>query len=294
MKYTVLGLLGPAGSGKDLVGDYFGRKGFVKVAYADPMKRFVMSSFNLSLPQLWGPSEERNREIDIDEGWWFNAIGLIPDAADEILNKVMIDGVRVTGYLKLMEWFTWLRKTHPTKISARVILQTLGTEWGRTVDPLMWIRYGHQVAKQLQEPGWSYTQIGGPSFYGHNITEAKVKGVVIPDHRFINEVEFTQSSGGYVIRLQRLAQEEKTVGIAGHKSEAEQKGMPDEAFDLILEVEDFPTQVVEGETVLTPAALLDFNAALDDVYEETLWKVRKGLRHRIKPTAGRDGAPPSS
>ena len=47
MDFTVIGLLGPAGSGKDLVGDWFVDKGLTKVSFADPMKRFVQRAFGL-------------------------------------------------------------------------------------------------------------------------------------------------------------------------------------------------------------------------------------------------------
>ena len=300
-KFTILGLLGPAGSGKDLVADFFIKKGFAKVAYADPMKRFVQKLFGFTEAQLWGPSKERNKTVDIDDAWWFGAIGKMPIAVDELINKVMKEGVRTDGYMKLMDWFSWLRRVHPAQVSARVVLQTLGTEWGRTVDPLMWIHYGHLVVAELERGGHSYTREEGLHFHGwedgidvrHPIT-----GAIIQDHRFINEVETTQKRGGYVIRLCRLAQEEKTVGIAGHQSEAEQKGMPDETFDLILEVEDFATEEKNGETVLTAQAREDFERSLEALYKEGLWTARqrgiKGARYRISPTvAGRGGALPS-
>lgn len=298
MEFTVLGLLGPAGSGKDLVGDFFVKKGFAKVAYADPMKRFVRDAFGFSEEQLWGASEERNREMDVAELWWFNAVTRLPGAADEILNDVLPVGIKVPGYLKLMEWFSWLRKNHSEKLSARVVLQTLGTEWGREVDPLLWIRYGHLISRRLSEGDCYYTQSDGLIRDPH--PQAKQpNGVIIPDHRFVNEVEYTQENGGYVIRLIRLAQEAKTVGIEGHKSEAEQKGMQAEHFDLNLEVDDFDVvKNKDGETVLTSHAQQDFERSLNAVYEEELWMSRKrgvkGPRYRISPTVGKGGAPPSS
>lgn len=254
-KFTVLGILGPAGSGKDLVADWLCEKGFVKIAFADPMKRFVKAAFGVSSEQLWGPSEERNREFEVDDAWWFNAIGNMPGAFEEILNMVLQDGDRSRGYLALMDWFSKLRQTYREKISARYILQTLGTEWGRSVDDVLWARYAHKVAGKVgagagysQENGW--TSIGARQY----------AGVVIPDHRFINEVELSQGLGAYVIRLRRLAREEQTVGIAGHKSETEQKSLQDDVFDLVLE---FPEGVEKVHEIL------------EKTLEERAWETKR-------------------
>lgn len=236
--FTVIGLLGPAGSGKDLVADWMVNKGFVKVSLADPMKRFVMRTFGIDQDRLWGPSEKRNEVFSVDESWWFEAIGHLGRAAQEIVNPVLQEGLRVTGYLKLHEWMTNLHRTYTDNISARVILQTLGTEWGRTVDPLMWANYAHWTAYHLRLGAHSYSQIEGlvQADPWREVWEKKpCIGVVIPDHRFLNEVKCTHENGGYVFRLRRLSMEDApTVGIEGHKSEAEQKELPDSLFDVVF------------------------------------------------------------
>jgi hypothetical protein len=249
MDFTIIGLLGPAGSGKDLVADWFVSKGFVKVAFADPMKRFAQEAFSLSTEQLWGPSHERNKRFPVDMAWWFNAIGRLPMAAKEIIQYVLQESDRVSGYLKLLDWFTWLRKTWPEEISAREILQTIGTEWGRTVDPLIWCRHAHLVAEKLSYGMVSYSQEKGLSV---SLDSKGPAGVVIPDHRFVNEVMETKKHGetSYVLRLRRLAREEKIIGINNHVSEAEQKGIPDSEFDLVLE---FPEGVEKVQAMLETA-----------------------------------------
>ena len=256
--FTVIGLLGPAGSGKDLVADWFVNKGFVKVAFADPMKRFVQRAFGLSVEQLWGPSEERNKKFPVSLAWWFNAIGNMGKASEELVGSVLSEGTRAIGYLKLMEWFSWLRKTYPEEIAAREILQTLGTEWGREVDGLMWAKYAHRVAFGLLQGKYSYTQTGGL-----NPLELHLRapaGVVIPDHRFVNEIATTQENDGYVLRLRRTALEPKTIGIDGHRSENEQKAVPDSAFDLVFEFPEGVDQV---------------HAALEKAFEGQTWAIKR-------------------
>jgi hypothetical protein len=57
----ILGILGPAASGKDTMADYLVAKyGFVKVGLADPLKRICREVYAFTDEQLWGPSEKRN------------------------------------------------------------------------------------------------------------------------------------------------------------------------------------------------------------------------------------------
>ena len=262
MSFEVLGLLGPAGSGKDLVADWLGKKaGFCKIAFADPIKRFARKAFNIDGERLWGESHKRNEIFEVDDAWWFEAIGHFPEASEEFLNGgVLEEGFRTQGFLTLHDWLTTLRREYREKISARVILQTLGTEWGRAVDDLMWAKYAHKVIKKLSKGGWVYTQSNGLTSV--NSAEAP-PGVVIPDHRFVNEIKLTQEEGGYVLRLRRLAHEKKeeSVGIAGHRSEAEQKTIPDAAFDHVLNFEEGIEKV---------------DATLQGAFEHKLWINTRG------------------
>lgn len=245
--FMVLGLLGPAGSGKDLVADWLIEKqGFVKVPFADPIKRFASRCFGIEHDRLWGPSEKRNEVFEVDDAWWRLAAERMKSAADEITQEVLEVGVRVEGFLRMYDWMVNLKNEYSEKISARVILQTLGTEWGRSVDELMWAKYAHRVARQLRDQKYTYSQAEG--------VETKLelannyKGVVIPDHRFLNEVKLTQELGGYVLRLRRLELEKKdeSVGIAGHRSEAEQKTIPDGAFNHVFNFEEGIDKVYEA------------------------------------------------
>lgn len=236
--FPVIGLLGHAGSGKSLVADWLEReKGFVSVSFADPMKRFVLGTFGFTESQLWGPSEERNKAIPTTQDWWFNAAVMMQKMAGEIL-EIVDDESRVAAYLKLSDWLSWLRQTYPDEISPREVLQTLGTEWGRETDPLMWVKRAHVVALELSNGKFIYSPSKG--MISHTTNPNPPRGVVIPDHRFLNEVDTTRLAGGHVIRLRRLSKEAvvTTVGIKGHESEAAQKNIPDNAVDLVIELQE--------------------------------------------------------
>jgi len=61
----IVGICGNAGSGKDTAADILiAKHGFVRVAFADVMKRFCHEVFDFTVDQLWGPSESRNRPDD--------------------------------------------------------------------------------------------------------------------------------------------------------------------------------------------------------------------------------------
>lgn len=257
-RFTVLGLLGPAGSGKDEVADWLCKnKGFVKVSFADPIKRFTSRCFGIDWDRLWGPSEKRNEIFDVDDQWWRSAAEKMKDAASEITQEVLDVGVKVEGFLRMYDWLKNLKIAYPEKISARFVLQTLGTEWGRSVDEMMWARYAHKVAQKIKGDGKTSGMRYDPKI-GLYPDECNAVGVVIPDHRFKNEVDLTRHLGGYALRLRRLELEKKneTVGISGHRSEAEQKTLPDEAFNLVLEF---------------PEGLEKVHAMLEYAFKEKLW-----------------------
>lgn len=255
---TIIGLLGPARSGKDLVADRLADHGFLKIAFADPIKRFAQRAFGFDKETLWGESSLRNKEADIDQGWWIDAVERFNSSARELINDVLESTERVRGYVALTDWLSNLRKTYPDKISARVVLQTLGTEWGRAVVPDLWVRYLYKTIHRFDSHNLDYTQEEGVIDPPDGEPGIGTCDFVIPDHRFLNEVQATQANGGYVVRLRRLALEakEEIVGVAGHRSEAEQKGIQDNEFNLVLE---FPEGV---ETV---------NDMVEEMYQKKWW-----------------------
>lgn len=254
MSFTKLGLFGSAGSGKDLIADWFEKRSFVKIAFADPIKRFVKEAFGFNTQQLWGPSEERNKEVPVDDDWWFGVLAKWPVVFhQEILPHVLKPGTATIGFSKLSDLILQLNNTYKTEISPRIVLQLMGTEWGRAVDPHVWIDYAYKCVDQIRT-GSPYSQVHG---LGKGSTQ-QAAGVIIPDHRFHNEVVDTQQRGGRVIKLRRLSQEQtnKEVGLAGHASEQAQKTIPNDWFDLVLEL---------------PEGVEKVHGILEEVYKGQLW-----------------------
>lgn len=117
-------------------------------------------------------------------------------------------------------------------LSPRRALQTLGTEWGRACYQDTWVRAALRAVEHLALGDFVYTGKSGLQRTARMI-KTPPPGVVIPDVRFKNEVKAIWQAGGRVIRIKRPGRDGAT-GIVGHASEAEQDGIPDEDFDMVL------------------------------------------------------------
>jgi hypothetical protein len=239
MSFQVLGLLGQAGSGKDVVADWFCKKGFVKVAFADAMKRYVNDLFLYTPEQLWGASELRNVEHAAGDRWWMDVVTRWGRATNKFVNEMFYHSFsnghvgRVDAYISLMQWFTNLRiytqKISDAKLSPRVVLQTLGTEWGRKLDENLWTGYVYdRVIPALKTGIWYCPERGLFSRGSVYCDGADVAaGIIIPDHRFLSEVLQTQKHDGYVLRITRPGKPVRAApGVARHASEQQQLELP--------------------------------------------------------------------
>ncbi len=192
----IIGITGKAGAGKDTVADLLVREhGFVKVALADPMKRFCKEVLGFTTEQLWGPSEMRNA----------------PDTR--------------------LPWPGGFN----SHLTPRFALQQLGTEWGRACYEDVWIDYAVRVAQKLSvEGGYTYSAKLGLEHAWRPGDENWFSPVVIPDVRFRNEFEAIRKAGGYVLKITRPGAGLDGAAGA-HVSETESAGWKDEDFDAVIE-----------------------------------------------------------
>lgn len=106
----------------------------------------------------------------------------------------------------------WLTERHLKEqrmpglgVSARALLQTLGTEVGRHLQPDLWVRH---MALRLGLPGAGLPQAQRCPVHDR---------IVVSDARFANEVHWVHLVGGWVMRLHR----EQAGAVRPHASEAE-------------------------------------------------------------------------
>ncbi len=237
MGINIVGVNGQIGSGKDTVADRFVEKGYVKVSLADPMKRFAQEVFGFTEEQLWGPSDNRNAvdtRFHKGSAAWASAYNQLQSMYPWIVDLVGHD--RAYGGCKsLINWFNELQADHPN-LSPRICLQTLGTEWGRSVHKNVWIDYLARVATELSEEGVGYMRMLGVVDYkaGQGPT---YRGVVVPDIRFENELLYCKDNGYSVIKVVRPDTDDQATqtGVPQHTSETEQQGFDEDLFSVIIQ-----------------------------------------------------------
>lgn len=253
---NIVGITGQAGSGKDTVADRFvNEHGYVKIALADPLKRLGREVFAFTDTQLWGPSEHRNAPDkrydyycrvrvggtfnaktklstiahECDPGW-YGAAKALQAYAEEWCEDVL-PGVDPQT---LFDWFCAMGNLYP-RLSPRIMLQSLGTEWGRHVaDENIWVNCMIRTAKRVLE-GEQYDRRVG--LIGRDPRQPLPRGVVVSDVRFQNELEVIPANGGRLVRVKRPSTDKdaKIIGIKGHASEMEQKLFKDSRFDLVIQ-----------------------------------------------------------
>jgi hypothetical protein len=209
MPIPVIILVGQAGSGKDTVGKIIAdRYNGVCIGQADPMKRFVRDVFGFTPESLWGTTELRNvvRPINIREAHerynyqkctWLDSI--LPPGSD----------IRPASDKLDIWWNTYIEGNG--QLSARSVLQTLGTEFGRqSVDSRLWTNLAYDTALGILTGGTSYSRdLGTTKQPGTNFDF-----VVITDGRFRNEVVSVTSRNGVAIKIDRKVNPLSIVGRA--------------------------------------------------------------------------------
>ena len=193
---TLIAVTGLAGSGKDTVANALVPYGGVSIAFADPLKRFAKDVLGFSEEALWGPSEARNvvdprdaqdvfrlmtNEHSARKCWEQDVFRHPPYSLDRLDHL-------------LIRWFEQHVLTNP--LTARNVLQTLGTEYGRMIQPSMWVDYGLRMAQQVLETGSGYDKTKGV------VPGVKTPGfVVMTDCRFRNEILAVKKYGGTIINV---------------------------------------------------------------------------------------------
>lgn len=225
----IIGLVGKAGSGKDLVasmiapvhlvqwrGEWVDVNSLlsksedrpaailtkaVQLALADPLKTYCKEVFDFSWDQLFGPSALRNAS---DARYArMHVIGPMPDDDPRC---VRCGAPFVRGLC--------------STLTPREALQQLGTEWGRAMWDGTWISLGLRHAHELLNGHRTKRPGDGTHFMSSWIVDS-TELVVFSDVRFQNEMHAVRAARGEVWRIVR-----PSAGLKGehgaHSSETEQ------------------------------------------------------------------------
>ncbi len=239
MSTPIILLCGQAGSGKDTVGAHLASVyNGVDIALADPMKRMAAEIFGFSVEQLWGPSANRNtpdtRFRYGTSGNYEHAEGKLEGVASDWF-PVLFPGLPLEPIERAFaRWFVDCVQNGEDNngLTPRFALQTLGTEFGRDIDPEVWSRYAVRTSRLLLGAEHVYTRSQGLI---RDLTKKKPYDiVVITDGRFANEITNVRMVGGYavhLVRLDSLTKEAMAAGIAGHVSEMGLDLVPNHFYD---------------------------------------------------------------
>jgi hypothetical protein len=222
---------------------------------------------------LWGPSRCRN-EVDplyADPDRWDLAEDNLLTYGREWCRFLFGAERESQAFIALLKWFDDVKyaygpfpEGHGNALTPRVVLQTIGTEFGRSIDDNVWIGATIAIAKKVLTGGYVYSRDNGCVDLAAFIEQhadgtgstalARVDrgGVVIPDCRFRNEVDGVQAAGGRIIRVKRPGAEKVVVGVAGHASEAEQDTIPDTDCDHVIVSPEGLANLGAALTVILP------------------------------------------
>lgn len=255
---NIVGVTGQSAAGKDVIASRLVEKhGYRQLALADPIKRFGLNVFGFDVIQLWGPAKNtfdpmynecnlRSSGVTFEPGCslapvkrvcdqaWGQAAARLVDYGPEWVASLLPEEQQEQALKDLYFWFSSLGHHYP-ELSPRIMLQHLGTEWGREVGGEdIWVEHLVSTADYVFR-GYPYEREEGIQLEEN--TMVPPVGVVVSDIRFENEVKRIRELGGRLVRVTRKASDRKanSVGILAHASEDEQKAIPDSLFDCILQ-----------------------------------------------------------
>lgn len=227
-------LAGRAGSGKDTVGAFLAQTyNGVCIGQADPMKKFCMDVFGFSEEALWGPSELREKPVSFDKMAQSECSSNFGQLFRNFIIEVVPQGLDDGAVAVLSDWMDNIELTLRERgaITPRTTLQTLGTEWGRSVALDMWNQYTIKAAKALLAGGYSYSRNGGLVAAPGNVVDY----VIVTDGRFQNEILNVRYLGGVSVRIDRTVAAAGPAGANGHSSEMELGRIPRHFFSRVLD-----------------------------------------------------------
>ena len=204
--YTLIGLTGPAASGKDTVADLLVTHcGFVKLAFADPLKAEVSDAFGI---EPWHLTQRETKEHPM------TSLALRKCRADGFVGRIIIDHQAKGDTLDL-----------DAPRSPRQIMQWWGTDYRRHQSETYWIDLTRQRISHL-------------------IVQRLASRIVIADCRFPDEIRFVRRvMGGEIWQVRRDGID---IAAGAHVSETTgAEFAPNAVLNNSWDIEQLQEQVID-------------------------------------------------
>lgn len=174
----LVGLAGRKKHGKNAVADWlFAEKGYTQLAFADPLKQLVREVFEVPSKYLWGGSDLRETELDLDGKYWITRHQTVDAMAPQL--RLMF-GKHCADPIPALHLLIDSLSGLPT-MTPRLLLQAVGTDWGKALWPDVWVEQTFRTINQLAEGGFVYEERKG--LVGTSHTKPVTK-IVLTDVRF--------------------------------------------------------------------------------------------------------------
>lgn len=214
---NIVALMGKLKSGKDTIGGMVldERPGeVVQMAFADKLKSTCMDLFGLSWEDVY--TEEGKARNTPFESWTCPACKATRCHTERVVGvlKGVCDSCNATGDLDGFRSY-WTN---------RAILQHVGTEGCRFVDPNVWVNFVLRAAEVALTKGVTSDKYG----------RFTPKLVIVTDCRFKSEADAVWKAGGEVWRVKRPSTDRTSQGIAMHASETEMDSIPETLFQEVM------------------------------------------------------------
>lgn len=197
MKGRKVAFAGRMGTGKDTAAAFLVEYNFVRVALADELKRLACRIFEIPFHLAFGESSLRNTPlVDSSERYWERVHRHVDECKAWI--ELLFDGVSVSrDPMKHLHTIV-TDLSHRPDVTVRLVLQFLGTEWGRAVEDTVWIRALTRTSKAVCYTDVGYTPEGGLDYTQDVTVKTPPRNTVTTDARFPNEAKAFLDGGGEV------------------------------------------------------------------------------------------------
>lgn len=240
MQRNIIAIFGKSKSGKNTVADMIAasRKGAIQIAFADKLKQVCMDLFGLTAQDLnTEEGKAKATKLPCPTCPMCKSINTTLAATTIAFSSFYDQPVYNHKGTQQVECRDCGAAGSPDSFvgfwTPRMILQHVGTEGVRRVDPNAWARDAMKTAVLALDKGVSVSSstTSSDSKIGDRFRPSLV---VVNDGRFRSELAAVRAAGGIAWRLRRSETDNAATGIAGHVSEVEIDGIPDSEFDEVI------------------------------------------------------------